>query len=76
MDGNLNQLECELSKRDNVRKFNHKVPNTKLDLKEIFNNKQNINSSSPDIFNNEAKNKKSAFTQNKQPHLNGYNKAH
>lgn len=73
MDNNNNtQLEFELSKRDNVRKFNHKIPTTKIDLKEIFIKKQEINNSSPDIFNNESKNKKSSNPQNKSSYFNGY----
>lgn len=44
-------VEFELSKRENVRKFNHKVaPTTKNDLNTIFPSKNKMNDSSPEIF--------------------------
>lgn len=43
-------LDFELSKRDNVRKFNHKVPNAKYDLNTVFETKNKMNNSSPDIL--------------------------
>ena len=48
MDGH--NVEYELSKRDNVRKFNHKVANAKNDLTSIFPMKNKMNNASPEIF--------------------------
>lgn len=44
------KVEYELSKRDNVRKFNHKVINNNTDLNSIFGEKAKMNSSTPQIF--------------------------
>lgn len=45
-------VENELSMRENIRKFNHKVPNQIVDLKAIFKDKDNMNNVSPNIFPN------------------------
>lgn len=46
-------VEFELSKRENVRKFNHKIaPNAKNDLNTLFPTKNKMNDSSPEIFPN------------------------
>ena len=47
---NQEEPEFELSKRGNVRKFNHKIEEKEIDLNTIFNFKNKMNNSTPDFM--------------------------
>ena len=47
---NISDIDFELSKRGNIRKFNYKIEEDKIDLNEIFPFKNNMNNNMPDII--------------------------
>ena len=47
---NISDIDFELSKRGNIRKFNYKIEEDKIDLNEIFPFKTNMNNNTPDII--------------------------
>jgi len=49
-ENNINDVDYELSKRGNIRKFNYKIEDDKIDLNEIFPFKNNMNNNMPEII--------------------------
>jgi hypothetical protein len=47
---NISDIDFELSKRGNIRKFNYKIEEDKIDLNVIFPFKNNMNNNMPDII--------------------------